>query len=216
MRTLLVLSATLLLAACNLEAEEPKTVAQRYWQAMVDKDYETARSLVSSDSQQGFDIHREAVNSPEALQQVALDDQRVTVVTTINPDPRKAWRDRPFETVMKYEQGAWKIDLQKTRLPVPTSELERKMEDMANDMDGAVEDNLRTMEEVLEEGMKLFDESVEQGSKEMSNSFSRAMKKMQETMRESIEKMKQRREEMQRDDMHPQQSDEPVSGEGVI
>ena len=210
-RTLLALPFILLLGACN-EAQGPKDISQRYWQALVDNDLETARALVSSASQESFDAHVEAVNTPEAVRQVALDDEHVYVITTINPDADRPHRDRPFRTVLVLEDGAWKIDLGQTRLPPPPTELEKQLEEFSEDMNESMEENIQTMEEMLDEGAKLLDEALEQGSQEMSNSFGQAMQRMQEAMRDSIEKMKERRRELEQDT----QPTNPDTGEGPI
>ena len=211
MKHLALLASAVALGACS-EIEQPKNIAEQYWQAMIDNDLETARALVSTASQDAFDIHAQAVNSPDALSQVALDDQRIVVVTTINPDVDKPWRDRPFETVMVLEDGEWRIDLNATELSPAPTELERQLEDMTNDMNGTLEKNLDTMEQLLEEGADLLDESIEQGSREMSQTFQDAMRKMQESIRDSIEQMKQRRENRQAPPAEP----DADTGEGVI
>lgn len=214
MKKLIILSTALLLSACMHEAEDPKMVAQQYWQAMVDKDYETAQQLISNDSQDDFDTHMETVNQPEALSQVALDDHRTVVITTLNPDADEAHKDRPFETVMVLEDGHWKIDLEQTRLPPPTTDLEKQLNEMANGLSDSVDEGLDTMEDVIDESMKLLDETLNQGSREMSESFESAMRKMQEAMRDSIESMKRRREQMEHE---PRSAPEPnAEGEGVI
>lgn len=214
MKKLITLSATILLTACMHEAEDPKLVAQQYWQALVDKDYETAQQLVSNDSQDDFDSHVEAVNNPGALSQVALDDHRTVVITTLNPSNDKPYNDRPFESVMVLEDGHWKIDLEQTRLPPPPTDLEKQLNEMANGLSDSVDESLDTMEDVIDESMRLLDETLNQGSREMSDSFESAMRKMQEAMRESIESMKRRRDQMEQ---APEPAPAPnAEGEGVI
>lgn len=115
MKLLLPLIALAMLSACNQPAQDPKTVAQHYWQAIIDGDTETAKSLIASDSTKEFDDYLTHMNSNhQNITQVALDDQRTSVTTTINPNSDQPFNDRPFETILVLEEGQWRIDLKQT------------------------------------------------------------------------------------------------------
>jgi Tfp pilus assembly protein PilW len=209
MRNIATLLATaLLLAACN--QQDPKSVAQRYWQALVDGDSEAAAKMATQASQPLFEQHVQALNAPDPLKQVAIDESRTIVVTVLNPDAGHPQADHPFNTVMVLEDGQWKVDLTQTRLPPPPTDVERRLKELSDTLSSSTEKNLESVEELVNEGMKLLDESLEQGSRDLGKTFREAMEKMQKQMRESIETMKKRREEMQQS---PAGKD---SGEGAI
>ena len=211
--TLTLIPLLLLVSACNPAAQDPKAVAQQYWQAMVDGDTELANSLVSADSQTEQQNYLQSLQqSGNKITQVALDDQHISVVTTINPDAKRPYKDRPFETILVLEQGRWKIDLTETRIPPERSDTEKQLDELSEKLSRSVDDNIGEMEQVVSEGMELLNEILRDGSKDMGDSFLKGMQELKDAMRESVEKMKQRRRQ-QSEDNKPAHDD---TGEGVI
>ena len=219
-RHLLTLPLLLSLSAC-LEAQNPKDIAQQYWQAMANGDTEAAKQYVSKDSQQAFDQYLQRVNQGAAIKQVALDDLNTSVVTTINPNPQKPYLDRPFNTYLVLEQGKWKIDMQRTQVPPAPDEIEKQLGELSQKLNQSLQQNATEMEQVIGEGMQLLDQLLTQGSKQMSESLLQGMEKFREAMRESVEAMKQKRQQMQQAPSAPAPSSpRPTapedSGEGMI
>ncbi len=208
---LLVLPVLLSLSAC-LEAQNPKDIAQQYWQAIVDGDTEAARQYISKDSQQAFEQTLQRLDNGMEVRQVALDDLNTSVTTTLNPNTDKPYLDRPFETVLVLEDGKWKIDLQRTRIPPAPDEIEQQLGELSQKLNQTMQQSAGEMEQALGEGMKLLDDLLTQGTKEMSESLLQGMEKFREAMRESVEAMKQRREQMQQRPSPPAEDD----GEGMI
>ena len=207
----IALPLLLSLSGC-LEAQNPKAIAEQYWQAMVDGDTEAARQFVSQDSQQAFEQTVQRLNNGMQVKQVALDDLNTSVVTTLNPNADKPYLDRPFQTVLVLEQGKWKIDMQRTRIPPAPGELEKQLGELTQKLDQSLQHSSREIEQVFGESMKLLDDLLSQGSQQMSRSLLEGMEKFREAMRESVEAMKQRREQRQ-PQTPPTDAD---SGEGVI
>jgi len=213
---LLALPLLLSLSAC-LEAQNPKDIAQQYWQALADGDTEAARQYVSQDSRRDFDRFLQNRTQGDAIRQVELGTLNTSVETTINPDPQQAGLDRPFDTYLVLEQGKWKIDMQRTRVPPAPGELEKQLGELTQQLNQSLRQNASEMEQVFGESMQLLDELLTQGSQEMSRSLLQGMEKFREAMRESVEAMKQKREQLKQT---PPGAPPPASpedtGEGTI
>ena len=120
MKALAILFFSLFITACMHETENPRDIASQYWQALKNGDTATARSLVSSDSQQAFDDY---VSQPDdrrtAIGEVNLGTEQTTVITIIYPEGNTPDDFDTFDTVMVMEDGKWKIDAGRTIIPRP-------------------------------------------------------------------------------------------------
>ncbi len=213
-RLLLTFFTVVLISACTQTADNPRSVAAQYWQALKQGDTETARSLVSANSQQAFDSY--LVLPPEqqtAIGEINLGSQQTTVVTIIYPEGNAPDDYRAFDTIMVLENGAWKIDATQSFIPPSSKPAGRELEEMAEQFSESMQENLDTMEDAMAEGMRMLNEVLREGSKEMGESMLKGMEELNESMQESIEQMQKRREQQRNEPATPQ-GDE--SGEGVL
>lgn len=177
-------------AACS-QADDPKHVADSYWQALRSGDVEAARALVSSDSRQAF---RTFVESPENLAaagEIELGAQTARVATVLYPASAPD-DSRAFDTLLVLENGEWKIDAEHTRVPPATAG--KGPEEQAVPMSESMQENIDSMEQSLSESMEMLHETLREGSREMGESLLRGMQELNRSMRESIEQMRERRE----------------------
>ena len=207
MKKLLIAATALFLVSGCLQAQDPKDVAQQYWQAMQAGDTTTARTLVSADTQAEFDDYAKLPDENKIpLNAVALTDSRTVVTTIVNTNNTS----KQFETVLVMQNGQWLVDASETRIPSPPTDVEKRLNEMADKFSSSAEKNLEHLEDSLGEGMQLLDEIMREGSKEMSESFNKGMKEFNESLNEAIEKLKQKRQQKQ---TPPAQ---PGEGEGMI
>jgi len=202
MKTGIVIIGCLFIGGC-MQAEDPKEIAQQYWQAMQAGDYARARSMVSPDSQPGFDEYAsKPVDSKPMLSAVALLDSQTIVPTVINIGNTST----QFNTVLVLHDGQWLVDADKSVIPPPRSELEQRLQDMTEQLSAAMNDSAEQMEKALGEGVDLLNEVLQNRSQELSDSITRSMKQLNESIRNGIQKLEQRR----------QQEPAPDNGGGVI
>jgi hypothetical protein len=205
-KLLFIVVPLLTLAGCLQAAEDPRDVANQYWQALKNGDTEAARSLVSSNSQQAFDNYLAApADEKTAIGEVNLGTQQTTVITIIYPEGGAPDDFKTFDTVMVLEDGQWKIDVERTIIPRPAPS-DRELEQLKDQLSESMEKNLESVEEAMNEGLKLLDEALREGSKDMGESMLKGMEEMNRALRESIEEMQKRREEGR----------ETPEGEGLI
>jgi flagellar biosynthesis/type III secretory pathway protein FliH len=208
MKTLLIVASALLLVNGCMQAEDPKNVAQQYWQAMQAGDTTTARTLVSAESQAAFDEYAALPDENKiTLNAVALTESRTVVTTIINSGNTS----KQFDTVLVLQNGQWVVDADQSRVPAPPTDIEKHLNEMADKFSSTAEKNLDQLEESLDEGMQMLDKFMQEGSKEMGESFNKGMKDFNKSLNEALEKLKQRREKEQAPPPAP-----AGDGEGMI
>lgn len=191
--TRLLLALPLLAISACSQAENPKDVADRYWQALRSGDIDTARSLVSSESRQAF---RTFIESPENLDivgEVELGAQITRVVTVLYP--RRTRDDyRAFDTLLVLENGSWKIDAEHTLVPPPASSATDDTDLSSEQLSESMQENIDSMEKSMSEGLQLLHETVREGSREMGQSLLKGLQELNHSMRESIEQLREHRD----------------------
>jgi len=220
----LATAALVLISACSQPAEDPKTVADRYWQNLQTGNDIEAEKLVSINSRKAFATHSEAIDSST---QVFNDDARTVVTTTItkiDPKTQQPYTDS-FETILVLEQGKWKIDASRSIIPAAPISMHEELETLADDLSESMKENVDSLDQAMEQGLQMLDDAMQEGSKEMSESLQHLMDELNRSMQESIEKMKERREqqlqEQEQKDRLQQPKTEPLTpdpdkGEGMI
>jgi hypothetical protein len=205
-KLLVTLVPLLTLTGCLQAAEDPRAVASQYWQAMKNGDTATARSLVSSNSQQAFDNYVAApADEKTAIGEVNLGTEQTTVITIVYPEAGAPDDFETFDTVMVIEDGEWKVDAERTIIPRPAPS-DRELEELKEQLSESMDENLKSVEEAMNEGLQLLDEALREGSKDMGESMLKGMEEMNRALRDSIEEMQKRREQEQ----------DKSEGEGLI
>jgi DNA anti-recombination protein RmuC len=195
MKIMIAIVGCLFISGC-MQAQDPKEVAQQYWQAMQAGDYARARAMVSTSTQSSFD---EYANMPDAnkpvLSAVALLDSQTIVPTVINTGNTSA----QFNTVLVMQNGQWVIDADKTVIPPPRSELEQRMKDMAEQLSDAMDDGAEQMEKTLGEGVELLNDVLQNSSHKLCESVGESLKQLNDSIRDAMNKLKQQRQQQETD-----------------
>jgi hypothetical protein len=209
MKHLTILIATLVLAACMHQPDDPRKVAEQYWRSMQQGDTAAARTLVSSTSQQNFDRYL-ALPADQRLPIGAFELGTVqsAIVTVIYADPNAKDNQDTFDTVMVLEDGAWKVDATQTVVPRPPPS-DRELNELADELSESMQENMDSMEDAMTEGLQMLNEALREGSRDLGESMLKGMEEMNRALRESIDQMQQRREEQQ-------QKSEPEGQDGGL
>ncbi len=208
--------AALLLGACNQNAEDPKTVADKYWQQLQSGNATEAAKLTTLNSRPLLSQHSERINTNTQLHNGEAKTIVNTTITTINPEDNSS-NSISFETVLVLEQGKWKIDVTQSPIPPAAVVKDEELEQIAEELSESLKENMETMDEAVNHGMQLLDEALQEGSKEMSKSLLHLMDEINKTMQESVEEMKKRRQQQLQEQQKQQRSKpDPDKGEGII
>ncbi len=213
-----ILLLSLTLAACIPAADDPKTVADKYWQYLQTGNTTEAKKLLSTNSHQAFSEHSSRINSNTQLENSEAKTLVTTTLTTFNPATSQSHTET-FDTVLVLQQGQWKIDIKQSQIPPPPSAQEEKVQQLTEDLSESMQENIESIDDAMSEGMQTLNEALRDGSKEMGDSLLHLMNELNSTMQKSIDNMKERREqqiqEQEQEQQQPSQPD-PRQGEGMI
>ena len=212
-----ILLSSFILAACTLTAEDPKTVADKYWQYLQTGNKTEAEKLISLNSSQAFSEHVSRINSDTQLDNTEARALVNTSITTIDPATNHS-RTESFNTVLVLQQGQWKIDSNQTQIPPAPSAPEKEIQQLTEELSESMQKNVESIDDAMSEGMQMLNEALQDGSKEMGDSLLHLMNELNSTMQKSIDKMKQRREQQlqEQQEQPPKNQPDPDKGEGMI
>jgi len=203
---------SLTLFACAQDAEDPKTVADKYWHYMQTGNTLEAEKLVSTSSRRAFLDKKDQLAPIETLNN---DDTIATVKTTITTLDANdnVQHTQTFDTILVLQQGQWKIDADRTKVPLSPSAREAEMKKLSEDLSESMQENIESIDEAMNQGMQMLNEVLQESSKEMGDTLLQLMNELNSSMKESIENMKQRRQEQQQQELL---QPDPEKGEGKI
>ena len=206
------------LSGCTQPAENPKAIADQYWQFIQAGNTVEAEKLVSLSSRRAYsdNNHRKT-----AIEKFSNSEAITIVSTTIDTtSPHSNLKNtQTFDTYLVLQQGQWKIDADRTQIPAAPSVTEEELRHLAEELSESMQDNIESIDESVSQGMQMLNEVLRDGSKEMGESLLQLMNELNRSMHDSIDKMKQRRQQ-QLQEQDPQQDQteqpDPDKGEGMI
>jgi hypothetical protein len=214
---LLFIASALSLSACTQPAEDPKTIADQYWQHIKSGNTVEAEKLISTSSHQAYNENN---HRKTAIEQFSNNDAITivnTTITTINPHSNFK-QTRTFDTYLVLQQGRWKVDANRTQMPPALSATEEELQQLTEELSESMQDNIETIDEAMDHSMQILNEALQEGSKDMGDSLLHLMNELNNSMRESIEKMKQRQQQQLQQEPQNKQPNQPDpdKGEGMI
>ena len=213
--TLASILLSLCLIACTPSVDDPKIIADKYWQYLLAGNLSEAEKLVSTDSRQAFSAHSDRITSITQLNNGETKTIVSTSITTVNPNTNFS-HTQTFNTVLVLQQGQWKIDAGQSTLPAPLSASEEELQQLTEKLSDSMQENIESIDEAMTQGMQLLNEALHEGSKEMSDSMLNMMNELNSSMQESIDKMKQRRGQQEQPLPKQETQPDPHRGEGMI
>lgn len=216
-RLFFILLSSFILAACIPLADDPKTVADKYWQYLQTGNTTEAEKLLSENSAQSFPEHISRINSNTQLDNTEARALVNTSITTIDPVTNYS-RTESFNTVLVLQRGQWKIDSNQTQIPPAPSAPEKEIQQLSEELSESMQKNAESIDNAMNEGMQMLNEALRDGSKEMGDSLLHLMNELNNTMQESVDKMKKRREQQLQEQQvqPPENQPDPNKGEGMI
>ncbi len=212
LKSSIIIISGLFLYACTQPAEDPKLIADKYWQHLQNGNISEAEKLISTNSKRAFTIHNKRIASIAKLNNSDAKTIVSTTITTINPKTQFSYTNT-FNTVLILQQGKWRVDVNESQIPPALSAPEEELQQLAEELSESMQGNIESIDEAMNEGMQLLNEALRDGSKEMGDSLLYMMNELNEKMHESIDKMKERR---QRQAQPSQKQPDPKQGEGMI
>jgi hypothetical protein len=197
MKYFFVISLTLFLSACMHQADDPRKVAEQYWQSLKNGDTVIARAMVSKTSQQAYDDYQALpADQKTPISEISLGAEQTIIATVLYPDNSTPEKHSAFDTVLVLEDGKWKIDASQTVTPRPPPS-DRELNELADELSESMQGNINSMEEAMNDGLQMLDEALREGSRDLGESMLKGMEEMNRALRESIEELQKRREQQQ-------------------
>lgn len=211
MKILITIALSFTLFACTQPAEDPKTIANMYWQLLQSGNITEAEKLVSAASRGDFSAHSDRIATISQLESGEARTLISTTITTTNPT-NNFTHSQTFDTVLVLQQGEWKIDVNQSPMPPSPSAQEEELQKLAEELSRSMQENIDSVDETVSRGMQLLNEALREGSKEMGESLLNMMNQLNNSMKDSIDQMKKRQEQEQQQQNKP----EAEKGEGMI
>lgn len=211
MKILITIALSFTLFACTQPAEDPKTIANMYWQLLQSGNITEAEKLVSVASRRNFSAHSDRIATISQLENGEARTLVSTTITTTNPT-NNFTHSQTFDTVLVLQQGEWKIDVNQSPIPLSPNAREEELQKLAEELSRSMQENIDSVDETVSQGMQLLNEALREGSKEMGESLLNMMNQLNNSMKDSIDQMKKRQEQEQQQQNKP----DAEKGEGMI
>lgn len=220
---LLTLLISLVLSACTQPVDDPKTVADNYWQYLQAGNTVEAEKLISLNSRNAFSEHSGRISPNLQLTNNETKTIVTTTITSVDPENRLSHTET-FQTVLVLQQGQWKVDVNQSQIPPTPSEKKEQRQQMSQKLSESMHENIESIDEAMTQGMQMLNKALEDGSKDMNKSLLKLMNELNSSMQKSIDKMKQRHQRQEQshpDTEQPEQkpaqtTPDPRQGEGMI
>lgn len=151
-----------LLSACSGSEDEAKSVAQRFWAALEEKNIEKARGYATRETAGSLNEQEDAEDQEIAVAfgDVESKDDAVMVATTLHTFDAGAEMTFEMQTVLVKEDGTWRVDVNRTMMSMFGGAMGEMMEQMGE----AMQEAMQGMAEELQNGMQELSGSMQQGT----------------------------------------------------
>jgi hypothetical protein len=165
-RNLLSVLACAAVLGCGADTDEIRAGAQSFWEASRTGDTELAMSHVSESSMARINKSDDDSSVKEfTLGDVEVDGGEATVMTTLKEQDADGSMTVSFETNMIREDGAWKVDLDRTMGAMMGAVLGASMGAMTEAMGEAMEGAVKGMAEGMQKGFEAMADSLGDSSR---------------------------------------------------
>lgn len=155
----LVVVSALGLGGCS-SGEAPKSVAERFWQAVEQRDRETVAALSIESEGMSMNLDDEGTKMEELqLGETVIDGDEAFVETRMTAVTEERSLDLAFETALVRSDGPWLVDLEETGSRMMKSVLGVSMQELGEAMADGMKQAMEGMAEGLKEGMEQFGEA---------------------------------------------------------
>lgn len=168
--TLQALLLTVLLSGCifSSESQQARDVADKFWQAVLSEDMETAKDLVTWESAQYLQYLDSKSIAAQHFEtgEIKIQDNTAEVATVLYGG-EKGDMVIPVRTILVRGKDKWQVDVQKT------------MGSMVSGAMGAVVDQLNTF---MQEGLRDLDKALSDSVNELNKSLKQGVEQLQKDL----------------------------------
>lgn len=164
------------MAGCTKDADSPEAVAEKFWEAMMDRDIDEAKNYATKSSAYSLKENNNKSDSDVKITfgEVKTEKDNSSVETTMHSSQGGSEHNIPMKTFLIQENGEWKVEAQKTMMSMFGGAMSEIMEGLGDAMKDSMKEMGKAMAEGMKEGMK---EGMQDNMEEMRKQFKENMEK---------------------------------------
>jgi len=171
---LLVVSSVFLLSGCVAQSDTPKGVSEKFWDAIQERDMESAKQLSTWDTVDYLKYLKAEKLHPERFElgEEMLGETNAEIATTLFTQKQgKSGIKLPGVTVLvKIEQG-WRVDVKKTL----NSVIKYTVNNVFDQLNGFLQQGMKELDKSFSESMNEAGKALEEGVKELKKELSKPL-----------------------------------------
>ena len=159
------------LSACS-GSESPEGISSKFWQAVQDRDMETAKQLSTWNTVEYLKILKARNFHPERfdLGDKMLGDTRAEINTTLYTTKQgKSGIKVPGVTVLLKTDHGWKVDVKKTLGSV----IKYSVNNMFDQLNGLMKEGIKEFDSTLSDSIGELGKALEEGAEELKKELAR-------------------------------------------
>lgn len=170
-----VLCILFALSACNgNKVESPKEVSQAFWQAIQDRDMESAKIMATWDTVDYLKYLNTDKLHPERFElgELMTGETRAEVSTVLYTNKLgKSGVKVPGVTVLVMTSHGWRVNVKKSM----TSVVKQTANNIFDQLNGLMQEGVKGLDESLSESMNELGRVIEEGTQELKKELSRPL-----------------------------------------
>ena len=144
------------ITGCGSSGDSPETVADSFWTALQNQELTLARSYATPETADMLNDTNNEQDVDVTLGETTMKDGEAHIQTTMKADNEGQSMDIAMITVLVQQEGAWKVDVNKTMMSIFGGAMGEMMEQMGE----AMEELGESMAEGMQESMETMGESM--------------------------------------------------------
>lgn len=144
------------ITGCGSSGDSPETVADSFWTALQNQELTLARSYATPETADMLNDTNNEQDVEVTLGETTMEDGEAHIQTTMKSDNEGQSMDIAMITVLVQQEGAWKVDVNKTMMSIFGGAMGEMMEQMGE----AMEELGESMAEGMQESMETMGESM--------------------------------------------------------
>lgn len=144
------------ITGCGSSGDSPETVADSFWTALQNQELTLARSYATPETADMLNDTNNEQDVDVTLGETTMKDGEAHIQTTMKTDNEGQSMDIAMITVLVQQEGAWKVDVNKTMMSIFGGAMGEMMEQMGE----AMEELGESMAEGMQESMETMGESM--------------------------------------------------------
>jgi len=169
----IVVSLFLFVAGCS-GPDTPKSVSEKFWNAVQARDMESAKQVSTWDTVDYLKYLKAEKLHPERFElgEVMLGENRAEIATTLYTQKQgKSGIKVPGVTVLVKSEQGWRVDVKKTL----SSVVKHTANNFLNQFNGFMQEGLKELDKALSESMKEVGKALEEGAEELRKELSKPL-----------------------------------------